>query len=149
MLALAAHGFQWRIALRPKPELRRKNRRRRWLLPDIPADHLQQYSDLALTWMQEYLRIDTTNPPGHEMRAVSFYKKILDEEGIENRAFEYTPGRGDLWARLPHTTAEAQAANHPAEPHGCGHQRSRRIGKSRRSAARSKMAGCGAAARRI
>jgi acetylornithine deacetylase/succinyl-diaminopimelate desuccinylase-like protein len=74
----------------------------------IPADHLQQYSDLALTWMQEYLRIDTTNPPGHEMRAVSFYKKILDQEGIENRVFEYTPGRGDLWARLPHTTAEAQ-----------------------------------------
>ena len=74
----------------------------------IPADHLQQYSDLALTWMQEYLRIDTTNPPGHEMRAVSFYKKILDQEGIENRVFEYTPGRGDLWARLPHTTAEAK-----------------------------------------
>ena len=74
----------------------------------IPADHLQRYSDLALTWMQEYLRIDTTNPPGHEMHAVSFYKKILDQEGIENRVFEYTPGRGDLWARLPHTTAEAK-----------------------------------------
>src|SRR6266496_2009504 len=70
----------------------------------IPRDHLQQYSDLAVTWMQEYLRIDTTNPPGHEMRAVAFYKKILDEEGIENRVFEYTAGRGDLWARLPHTS---------------------------------------------
>ncbi len=74
----------------------------------IPADHLQQYSDLALTWMQEYLRIDTTNPPGHEMRAVNFYKEILDREGIENRAFEFTAGRGDLWARLPHTAAQAQ-----------------------------------------
>jgi acetylornithine deacetylase/succinyl-diaminopimelate desuccinylase-like protein len=74
----------------------------------IPADHLQQYSDLALAWMQEYLRIDTTNPPGREMRAVAFYKKILDEEGIENRAFEYMPGRGDLWARLPNTTADAK-----------------------------------------
>src|SRR5579859_3072307 len=74
----------------------------------IPPDHLQQYSDLAVTWMQEYLRIDTTNPPGNEMRAVEFYKKILDQEGIENRAFEYTPGRGDLWARLPHTTSDAK-----------------------------------------
>ena len=74
----------------------------------IPADHLQQYSDLALAWMQEYLRIDTTNPPGHEMRAVAFYKRILDEEGIENRVFEYAPGRGDLWARLPHDTAQGQ-----------------------------------------
>ncbi|HTW31418.1 MAG TPA: M20/M25/M40 family metallo-hydrolase [Candidatus Sulfotelmatobacter sp.] len=70
----------------------------------IPAERMQQYSDLAVTWMQEYLRIDTTNPPGNEMKAVDFYKKILDREGIENRTFEFTPGRGDLWARLPHTT---------------------------------------------
>ncbi len=74
----------------------------------LSPEHLRQYSDLAVTWMQEYLRIDTTNPPGHEMRAVAFYKKILDDEGVENRAFEYAPGRGDLWARIPHTTNEAK-----------------------------------------
>jgi acetylornithine deacetylase/succinyl-diaminopimelate desuccinylase-like protein len=74
----------------------------------ISVDHLQKYSDLALDWMREYLRIDTTNPPGHEMRAVTFYKRILDQENIESRAFEYAAGRGDLWARLPHTTAEAK-----------------------------------------
>ena len=74
----------------------------------ISAERLQQYSNLAVTWMQEYLRVDTTNPPGNEMRAVEFYKKILDAEGIETRAFEYAPGRGDLWARIPHTTAEAK-----------------------------------------
>ena len=74
----------------------------------ISAERLQQYSDLAVTWMQEYLRVDTTNPPGKEMQAVEFYKKILDAEGIETRAFEYAPGRGDLWARIPHTTAEAK-----------------------------------------
>jgi acetylornithine deacetylase/succinyl-diaminopimelate desuccinylase-like protein len=74
----------------------------------VPAERLQQYSDLAVTWMQDYLRIDTTNPPGNEMRAVEFYKKILDQEGIENRPFEYAPGRGDLWARISHTTAEAK-----------------------------------------
>ncbi len=44
----------------------------------ISAERLQQYSDLAVTWMQEYLRVDTTNPPGKEMQAVEFYKKILD-----------------------------------------------------------------------
>lgn len=68
----------------------------------ISEEHLKEYADLSVTWLQEYLRIDTTNPPGNEMRAVAFYKKILDEEGIENRVFEYAPGRGDLWARLPH-----------------------------------------------
>lgn len=66
----------------------------------IPAERMQQYSDLAVTWMQQYLRVDTTNPPGNEMKAVAFYKKILDAEGIENRVFEYAPGRGDLWARI-------------------------------------------------
>ena len=58
--------------------------------------------------MQQYLRIDTTNPPGNEMKAVNFFKKIFDEEGIENRVFEIAPGRGDLWARLPHTGAETK-----------------------------------------
>jgi len=72
----------------------------------IPAERLARYSDLTVEWMQEYLRIDTSNPPGNEMRAATFFKKILDEEGIENRVFEYAPGRANLWARLPHTSAE-------------------------------------------
>ena len=70
----------------------------------ISAEHLRQYSDLAENWMQQYLRVDTTNPPGNEMRGVEFFQKVLDEEGIENRAFEIAPGRGDLWARIQHTT---------------------------------------------
>jgi hypothetical protein len=41
---------------------------------------LQQYSDLAVQWQREYLRIDTTNPPGNEARAADFFKKILDHE---------------------------------------------------------------------
>ena len=72
----------------------------------ISEEHLRGYSDLAVKWMQEYLRVDTTNPPGNEMRAVEFYKKILDAEGIENRTFEYAAGRGDLWARIPRSEGE-------------------------------------------
>jgi len=72
----------------------------------ISADHMQQYSNLAVDWMQQYLRIDTTNPPGNEMRGAQFFKKILDREGIENRVFEYDPGRADLWAVLPHSAAQ-------------------------------------------
>jgi len=74
----------------------------------IPADRLKQYSDLAVQWMQDYLRIDTTNPPGNEARAAAFFKKILDQEGIENRVFDYAPGRANLWARIPHTTADTR-----------------------------------------
>jgi acetylornithine deacetylase/succinyl-diaminopimelate desuccinylase-like protein len=74
----------------------------------IPAERVQQYSDLAVEWMREYLRIDTTNPPGNEMRTATFFKKILDQEGIENQVFEYLPGRANLWARIPHTGTDSQ-----------------------------------------
>jgi acetylornithine deacetylase/succinyl-diaminopimelate desuccinylase-like protein len=74
----------------------------------IPVERMTQYSDLAVDWMQQYLRIDTTNPPGNEIRAAQFFKKILDHEGIENQVFEYQPGRADLWAVLPHSAAQAK-----------------------------------------
>jgi acetylornithine deacetylase/succinyl-diaminopimelate desuccinylase-like protein len=69
----------------------------------ISADRLAQYSDLAVEWLRQYLQIDTTNPPGNELKAAQFFKRILDQEGIENRIFEYAPGRADFWARIPHT----------------------------------------------
>ena len=76
------------------------------LLSDrVPADRMKQYADQAVDWEEQYLRIDSTNPPGNELRTATFLKKILDAEGIENRVFEYAPGRADLWARIPHTSA--------------------------------------------
>jgi len=74
----------------------------------VSADRLASYSDQAVDWLEQYLRIDTTNPPGNEIRAAKFIKKILDDEGIENQMFEYQPGRADVWARLPHTSAPAK-----------------------------------------
>ncbi len=74
----------------------------------IPPQRLELYSDLAVRWMQQYLQIDTTNPPGNEARATAWMKKILDEEGIENRVFEIAPGRANLWARLPATVPQGQ-----------------------------------------
>jgi acetylornithine deacetylase/succinyl-diaminopimelate desuccinylase-like protein len=67
----------------------------------LSPEKLNQYSDLAQRWMQEYLRVDTTNPPGNEARAAEFFKKTLDAEGIENQVFEIAPGRANLWARIP------------------------------------------------
>src|SRR5580692_11862097 len=74
----------------------------------IPPDRLKQYADLAVQWQREYLRIDTTNPPGNEVRAADFFKKIFDQEQIENRVFNYAPGRADVWARIPHTASAPQ-----------------------------------------
>ena len=44
----------------------------------ITPEHKQQYAQLAVTWMRDYLRIDTTNPPGSEMKTIGFLKRILD-----------------------------------------------------------------------
>jgi acetylornithine deacetylase/succinyl-diaminopimelate desuccinylase-like protein len=71
----------------------------------IPPERLKQYADLAVEWQRQYLRIDTTNPPGNEDRAADFLKQIFDQEEIENRMFGYAPGRADLWARVAHTTS--------------------------------------------
>jgi acetylornithine deacetylase/succinyl-diaminopimelate desuccinylase-like protein len=75
---------------------------------NIPAERMNKYADLAVQWEQEYLRIDTTNPPGNESRTAAFFKKIFDQEGIENRVFDYAPNHSNLLARLPHTSATAK-----------------------------------------
>lgn len=56
--------------------------------------------DEAIATLVDYLRIDTTNPPGNERPAAEFLKRILDREGIETRLLESAPGRCVVWARL-------------------------------------------------
>lgn len=60
----------------------------------------QTLEDEAVAWLQQYIRIDTINPPGNESRAVAFMGAILDAEGIPWQSAESAPGRGNLWARL-------------------------------------------------
>jgi acetylornithine deacetylase/succinyl-diaminopimelate desuccinylase-like protein len=50
--------------------------------------------------LRDYLRIDTSNPPGNEIRAARFFRDWFAAEGIEARIFEYTPGRAIVIARL-------------------------------------------------
>lgn len=54
----------------------------------------------AVQLLSQYLKIDTTNPPGNEMEAARFFKAIFDREGIESQIFESAPGRGNVYARL-------------------------------------------------
>ena len=65
----------------------------------LPA-FAQSIEDEALDWLQNYIRVDTINPPGNETRAVDFIAKILETEGIPYQTAESAPGRGNLWARL-------------------------------------------------
>ena len=57
------------------------------------------YQDLAVDLMRQYLRVNTSNPPGNEIEAAKFFKAIFDKEGIPSEIFEYKPGRANIIAR--------------------------------------------------
>lgn len=51
----------------------------------------------------DYLKIDTSNPPGNELETARFLKRILDREGIEATILDTVvlgKGRANLYARL-------------------------------------------------
>ncbi len=54
----------------------------------------------AAGWLQQYLRIDTSNPPGNEGKGVAFLAGILQKEGIPSRVLTSPRGRANLYARL-------------------------------------------------
>ena len=58
------------------------------------------YQDMAVDLMRQYLRVNTSNPPGNESEAARFLKQVFDREGIQNEIFEYKPGRANIIARL-------------------------------------------------
>jgi acetylornithine deacetylase/succinyl-diaminopimelate desuccinylase-like protein len=80
-------------------------------LPATPS-----HTEISLDWpkvdeesiekLSDYLRVDTSNPPGNEVRGVEWYKKIFDAEGIAYETAESAPGRGNLVARLKGTGRE-------------------------------------------
>ncbi len=77
------------------------------VLGAAPAAHAVEAPDFgaasreAVELLQEYLRIDTTNPPGRERLAADFLKRVLDREGIENRIDDLGHERANILARLP------------------------------------------------
>jgi acetylornithine deacetylase/succinyl-diaminopimelate desuccinylase-like protein len=52
---------------------------------------------------QAVLRLDTTNPPGNERRAVDYLKQVLDQAGVPNQIFALDANRPNIVARLKGT----------------------------------------------
>ena len=61
---------------------------------------LAALQDEAVQWLQDYISINTINPPGNEIRGARFFAGIFDAEGIAYEIAESAPGRGNIWARL-------------------------------------------------
>ncbi|MEP6731159.1 MAG: M20/M25/M40 family metallo-hydrolase [bacterium] len=71
-------------------------------MPKKPVDWGAMQTE-AVGVLQQYLRINTTNPPGSELEAARFLKAFLDREGIEAQILdtvELGKGRANLYARL-------------------------------------------------
>jgi acetylornithine deacetylase/succinyl-diaminopimelate desuccinylase-like protein len=68
----------------------------------------------AVTALSDYIKLNTTNPPGNELEAARFLKRILDREGIEARILdtaELKPaGRANLYARLKGNSSKRAVA---------------------------------------
>ena len=60
--------------------------------------------DETVQVLAEYLRINTTNPPGNELQTALYLKRILDREAIPAQILDTAelkpPGRANLYARL-------------------------------------------------
>jgi acetylornithine deacetylase/succinyl-diaminopimelate desuccinylase-like protein len=54
----------------------------------------------ATGYLQEYIRIDTVNPPGNEIEGAKFFKRIFDGGAIPCQIYEPSPGRGSVIATL-------------------------------------------------
>ncbi len=54
----------------------------------------------AVQKLSSYIQVNTTNPPGNEIRAAQWYGKIFQAEGIPFETAESAPGRGNIVARL-------------------------------------------------
>jgi acetylornithine deacetylase/succinyl-diaminopimelate desuccinylase-like protein len=78
-IALAAIGAPWEAAAAP------------------PWNALDEE---AVSTLSRYIQVDTTNPPGNEIKAAQFFKAIFDREGVESKIIESQPGRGNIYARL-------------------------------------------------
>jgi len=54
----------------------------------------------AIALLQQYVRIDTSNPPGKELAGARFLAAILAKNGIPAEVIESAPGRANVYARL-------------------------------------------------
>ena len=64
-----------------------------------------QTQDEATRLLSDYVRIDTSNPPGNTQKAADFLAGVLEREGINVTRYESAPGKSVLYARLNATVS--------------------------------------------
>jgi acetylornithine deacetylase/succinyl-diaminopimelate desuccinylase-like protein len=65
-----------------------------------PMPDFNKTQNEAVTFLSALVKIDTSNPPGNEIRAAEYIKGVLATEGIPAQIYQSAPGRGSLVARI-------------------------------------------------
>src|SRR5215470_7064951 len=65
-----------------------------------PSPDFNKARDEAVKLLADLVKIDTSNPPGNEVRAAEYIKSVLAAQGIPAQIYESAPGRGNVVARL-------------------------------------------------
>jgi len=66
---------------------------------------LETHRDRAVRLLQDFTRIDTSNPPGDTRRAADFLAAVLERDGIAVTRYESAPGKAIVLAHLSATTS--------------------------------------------
>jgi acetylornithine deacetylase/succinyl-diaminopimelate desuccinylase-like protein len=81
----------------------------KWIVPPVKVaawDLEEIRADEASRLLVEYLRIDTSNPPGRTVEAVAFWKRLFECEGIPYTVTGDDPERPIFVGRLPGRSRE-------------------------------------------
>jgi acetylornithine deacetylase/succinyl-diaminopimelate desuccinylase-like protein len=73
--------------------------------PFVPSVGIAQETNEAVRLLADYVKIDTSNPPGDTRKAADFLASIFEREGIPFTRYESAPGKAIIYARLKATVA--------------------------------------------
>jgi len=64
------------------------------------SEEASPFAQAAAERLASYIRVDTVNPPGNEVRGVEYFAGIFDAAGVTYETAESAVGRGNIWARI-------------------------------------------------
>jgi len=65
-----------------------------------PVPDFSAARDETVRILSDFIKVDTSNPPGNETKGAQYLQAILTREGIASEILELEPGRGNLVSRL-------------------------------------------------
>ena len=69
----------------------------------MPIRMLSEIEEEITRFLSDLIKVNTTNPPGNEIKAANFIAQTLAKDGFQSEILESAPGRGNVITRLKGT----------------------------------------------